>query len=287
MYRHARLSAILLAAIIISGCATIPLIDNRYNAAEEIARTARLERSYIKSGSFTLTVFSRIEKPGDPVTIYIEGDGFAYRDRFRISMDPTPINSVALHLAAIDPSPNVAYIGRPGQYCRGEVPDCNQAYWTAKRFSEEVIRSIGETVSDVKRTAGSGEVSLVGFSGGGAVVCLIAARRNDIASIRTVAGNLDTDAVNVFHKASKFEDSLNPVDIAPCLVGIPQRHFIGGHDTVIPPSIAHNFAKASSDFRNKTITIVPDAEHNKGWAERWKELLKTPPVKPSAVKVED
>ncbi len=281
MYRAVRFFALILTAIALSGCATIPLMANRYNNAEEIARSARFERSYIKSGNFTLTVYTRIDAPQDPVTIYIEGDGLAYLNRSRISMDPTPANPVALKLAIVDPSRNVAYIARPGQYCRDEVPDCDEAYWTTKRFSEEVIRSINEIVSEIKRKAGSEEISLVGFSGGGAVVCLTAARRNDIASIRTVAGNLDPDAVNAFHKVTKLKGSLNPMDIAARLTNIPQRHFVGGRDVIVPPSIAHNFAKKAHDFIERTITVVPEAEHNKGWAERWAELLNISLVKPS------
>lgn len=282
MYRHARSFLSILSVIILSGCATVPLVADRYKGADDIALTAGFDRSYIKSSDFTLTVYTRIDKPGDPVTIYIEGDGLAYRDRSRASIDPTPIDPVALELAAIDQSPNVAYIARPGQYCRGEVPDCGQAHWTTKRFSEEVIRSVDETVSEIKRKAGGEELNLVGFSGGAAIACLIAARRGDIASIRTVAGNLDPNAVNAFHKVDKIKNLLNPMDVAQGLTGIPQRHFIGGRDKIIPPSIAHDFAKKSCDFRTSTITLVPEAEHNKGWAARWKDLLKLPlfaPVK--------
>ncbi len=281
MRRNARLFLSVLTAVVLSGCATFPIIDGRYNNSEDIARAAGLERSYIKSGNFTLTVYSRVDNPGKPVAIYIEGDGLAYRDRSRISIDPTPINPIALCLAAVDPSPNVAYIARPGQYCRGEIPDCDRSYWTTRRFSEEAVRSINETVSGIKSKAGSKELNLVGFSGGAAIACLVAARRNDIASLRTVAGNLDPNAVNSFHKVSRLEGSLNPMDVAPHLAGIPQRHFIGGRDIVIPPSIAFSFAKASNDFTEKTVTVAPGAGHNKGWPERWAELLKFVPVKPS------
>ena len=281
MDRRTALYIVVLGTFILSGCATIPLVSGRYQNAEEIARLARFERSYIKSGNFTLTVYTHIDKPHDPITIYVEGDGFAYRDRFEASIDPTPVNPVALCLAAADPSSNVAYIARPGQYCRDEVPDCDKSYWTTRRFSEEVVYSVDETVSEIMKEAGSKEANLVGFSGGGAIVCLVAARRSDIGSIRTVAGNLDPNAVNAFHKVSGLKDSLDPMDVAPRLAGISQRHFIGGRDRTVPPSVAHDFAKMSGDFREKTITVIPGAEHNKGWAERWKELLLISPVKPA------
>lgn len=279
MVQRAKLFAIILISVMLSGCATVPILTNRYNDADQIAQDAGFQRSYIKSGNFTLTAYTRIGKSQDPVTIYIEGDGLAYLNRSRISMDPTPTNPVALKLATLDPSQNVAYIARPGQFCRGEIPDCDELYWTTKRFSEEIIHSVDETVSVIKGKAGGKEINLVGFSGGGAVVCLVAARRNDIASIRTVAGNLDPDAVNIFHKVSKLEGSLNPMSVATRLADIPQRHFIGGRDKIIPPSIAHDFAKKSYDFRERTIAVVLEAEHNKGWTERWTELLKLPLIR--------
>jgi len=280
MYRHLRFYLGILAAIILSGCATTQLMAGRYNNAEDIAASAGFERSYIKSGNFTLTVYTRINKSGDPVTIYIEGDGFAYRDRARVSIDPTPINPVALQLAATDPAPNIAYIARPGQYCRGETPDCDQSYWTTKRFSEEVISSVDETVSEIKRKAGSNEAGLVGFSGGAAIACLVASRRDDIASIRTVAGNLDPDAVNRFHKVSKLEDSLNPMDVAPRIAGIPQRHFAGGRDKIIPIYVTYGFTKKLGDVSGSLVTVVPDAGHQGPWDKHWKELLNILLVKP-------
>lgn len=274
---------LILVVLIISGCATIPLPGNRYQKAEEIAQNAGMEKSYIKSGNFTLTIYSRIAKPKDPLMVYVEGDGLAYLTKSRVSMDPTPADPVSLRLAAADPSSNVAYIARPGQYCRGQIPECDEVYWTKKRFSDEVIRSVDKAVSELKKMAGGGEIDLVGFSGGGAVVCLVAAIRNDAASIRTVAGNLDPDAVNKFHKVSPLEGSLNPMDIAGRISGIPQRHFIGGRDTVIPPSIAYDFAKKSGDFKEESVTVVSDADHHGPWNRVWGKLLEIPLIKPSGI----
>jgi pimeloyl-ACP methyl ester carboxylesterase len=124
-------------------------------------------------------------------------------------------------------------------------------------------------------------VDLVGFSGGAAIACLAAARRNDVASVRTVAGNLDPDAVNRFHKVDGLKDSINPMSAALRLSGIPQLHFIGGRDTVILPSVAYDFAKRSGDFTGKTVIVVSNAGHNKGWADCWPGLLKMRPIKPS------
>ena len=52
------------------------------------------------------------------VNIYIEGDGRAWLNKNRPSLDPTPKNSLALKLAEIDPAPNVIYLARPCQYSK-------------------------------------------------------------------------------------------------------------------------------------------------------------------------
>ena len=49
----------------------------------------------------------------------------------------------------------------------------------------------------------AGKIELVGYSGGGAVALLLAVRRHDIVSVRTVAGNLNPEAVNQYHKVSE------------------------------------------------------------------------------------
>lgn len=132
------------------------------------------------------------------------------------------------------PSPNVVYIARPCQFTRND-PACRSTYWTDRRFSEDVIASMNHAV-DVLRAPAAGPVHLVGFSGGGAVAALVAARRGDVASLRTVAGNLDHRALNAHHRVSPMPASLNAVDVAPRLAAVPQAHFVGTKDDVVPPS---------------------------------------------------
>jgi pimeloyl-ACP methyl ester carboxylesterase len=267
------LSALLLCA---AGCAAVFSQNDRYAAADRVADRAGFEKSFIRTSSFTLTAFTRFTKKGDPLHVYIEGDGAAWLSRTRLSDDPTPQSPLVLELAALDPTSNVAYLARPGQYAADGVPDCDAAYWSDRRFSDEVVEAMSRGVDELRKRAGAGEIHLVGYSGGAAIAVLVAARRIDVVSLRTVAGNLDPDAVNRHHRVSPFMDAKNPMNVAAKLRNLPQRHFVGSQDTVIPSGIARSFLKRSGRRDLSAITIVEGATHTRGWRERWKDLLVIP-----------
>jgi dienelactone hydrolase len=217
-------------------------------------------------------------EPGKDLHVYIEGDGYAWVTRHRVSGDPTPRRPVALELAAEDPSPNVVYLARPCQYTPVEMdPACEEAYWTGKRFSEEVIGSMDQALDKFVRDARSPGIHLTGYSGGGAVAALVAARRQDVKSLRTVAGNLDPKGLNEYHEVSPLDrNSLDPLEVAGKLSAIPQHHFTGSEDPVIPAFIAERFAEKSKGSNCVHIIKVSDADHVNGWKEAWPRLLATP-----------
>lgn len=267
------LSALLLGA---AGCAALFPLNDRYAAADRLADRAGFEKSFIHASGFTLTAFTRFTKKGDPLHLYIEGDGTAWLSRTRLSDDPTPRTPLVLYLATQDAASNVAYLARPGQYAANGSPGCDAAYWSEKRFADEVVEAMNRAVDDLCRRADAGAIHLIGYSGGAAVAVLAAARRSDVASLRTVAGNLDPDAVNRYHRVSPMKDSLNPTDVAENLKNLPQRHFVGSQDAVIPPGIAESFLRRAGKPDFSGITIVEGATHTRGWRERWKELLALP-----------
>jgi hypothetical protein len=242
--------------------------------ADRIAEDANFGKACLETKDFTLTAYYRFTKLGEPFNIYIEGDGNAWQNRVHLSDDPTPKNLLVLKLAIIDPSPNVAYLARPGQYplsCSTLNPD--SSYWSDKRFSEEVITSVNEAINQLAYLANSGKINLIGYSGGGAIAVLTAARRKDVVSLRTIAGNLDSDAISKYHNVSVLSGSLNPIDVAQEIKNLPQRHFIGSNDKVVPVFVTKSFVGRMGDKDYKRITIVKGATHTKGWLENWKELL--------------
>ena len=259
---------------LLSDCTTL----DRDAHADALAAPFQLHREQVKTEHFVLTAFARITRADRPLTVYIEGDGLAWISRTEPSADPTPRRATALALAAADPAPNVVYLARPCQFTPMALnPLCAVPYWTSKRFAPEVVASMNEAVSRFAAKVPGQPVHLVGYSGGGAVAVLVAARRADIASIRTVAGNLDTEFINRLHDVSAMPESLNPIDAAPRVAMVPQLHFSGADDTVVPPDVAQRFVRATGG-RCAQANIVPGLDHSGDWAGQWPALLPLAPA---------
>lgn len=282
------LSALLLSASVLlslPACTTFPEAKN--NTANRIAHPAFMDRRQIETGLFNLTVYERMHKRNAPADIYIEGDGLAWITRTQASLDPTPPYPVALHLAAMDKYQNVGYIARPCQYDGDHVFGnekrawngegvCPSKYWTSDRFSPEAVDAISKALDNMKSQYEITEFNLIGYSGGGAIAALLAAKRDDVASLRTVAGNLDHTAFTTLHNVTPMKGSLNPVDEAAKLRFVPQHHYIGGEDNVVPPAIFNSYAQALAPSKCNAHSFVPDVGHEYGWVEKWPELLKRP-----------
>lgn len=269
----------LLAALVLawlSGCSQLPSNAELNRHADDMARAAGLQRAQVQTEGFVLTSFYRITRPDQPLTVYIEGDGFAWRTRSQPSLDPTPRKALGLALATADPAPNVLYLARPCQFTQASAnPRCAVAYWTGKRFAEEVIAAMNQAVTQYAVRVPGQPIQLVGYSGGGAVAALIAARRDDVAWMRSVAGNLDMAEVNRLHRVSAMPDSLNAIDIAPLLATLGQIHYAGSEDKVVPAPIAQRFANATGG-RCTQVRIIPGMSHDGDWARLWPGLLAEP-----------
>ncbi len=246
----------------------------KHRVAENYAMEHGFTKKMVQGGQFWLTSFQKITSPKLPYVIYLEGDGEAFKNRYTISDDPTPRKVMTLELAAMDNRRNVVYLARPCQYTPMEVNNaCNQTYWTDKRMSEDTVHSINEAI---KKIAGKEPVDLIGFSGGGGIAVLVAARNPQIRSITTVAGNLDHSAFNKFHRARPMVGSLNPIDYAKKVANIPQLHLSGGQDKIVPAFIADDFIKASGNSHCIQREILTNATHIKNWNKDWLYILAIP-----------
>jgi hypothetical protein len=243
--------------------------------ADKIAAQAGFEKQKIQTSYFILTSYLKPDTSSDDIIIYIEGDGFAWSSRRMPSGNPTPKDPVALKLAVVDEQKNIAYLARPCQYIsEKEEINHDSKYWSYARFSEEVIGSMNEAVEVLKNKVSAKSITLIGYSGGAAIAVLIASRRNDISEIITVAGNLDHAAINAYHKVSAMKGSLNPIDYAQAVSHIPQRHFAGSKDKVVPLSVIKGFAYAAGDIEYKSVIVVDGCSHNNGWQDVWKDIYK-------------
>jgi hypothetical protein len=256
----------LLLAIFLSGCANQ---TQHKELASQLAHAGQLQAVEYSSSTFNLAGFQRISRNRQDIRIYIEGDGRAWLRPGKRSTDPTPSNPVALRLAALDPTDNVIYLARPCQYIGLQSASrCHSDYWTHKRFSDEVIRAYDDVLDQLQQRMQSVNIHLIGFSGGAAIAVLLAARRTDIASVSTIAGNLDPTTLNRDRGFSALLGSLDPLSSAKTNSQIPQRHFSGLRDKVIPSWVAKHYSAFSPECAS---TIEADASHAEDWEVVWLE----------------
>ncbi|MCV0441360.1 MAG: alpha/beta hydrolase [Hydrogenophaga sp.] len=273
-----RTFAAALALLLLHGCA-VPSPQARGTRTMEWA-TEQGWRSLVLPGRvFDIQAFV----PGSlqraqRLTVYIEGDGLAWLDRHTPSFAPTPVDPLGFRLAVADMGAGVVYIARPCQYTFGpSFKGCQQKYWGSHRFAPEVIESMNDAVEQLRRRYGASELVLVGYSGGAAVAALLATRRSDVAALVTVAGTLDTDLWARTQRVSPLQASLNPKDVASRLASLPQWHFVGQKDLVVPGSVLTSFLMGASGqdrepTRSPVIQVMPGFDHQCCWAAAWPEL---------------
>lgn len=254
--------------------------SGRTEHAAAIAAPSQLQRTQYNAAPFTLAAWEKIARPGEPIHIYIEGDGLAWLSRGRLSSNPTPKNPVGLLLAGKDTGANVLYLARPCQYTPLDAPGneaCASAdYWSGKRFAPDVINSYMTVLDNVATRTGTKEFHVTGFSGGANIAGLLAARRTDITQIRTVAGNIDNDYSVRLHKVTPMPESLNMADDAPRLASIPQIHFIGADDNIVPALIFQSYAMKAGASSCIHHQILPGIDHHDGWDTQWPSLQTIP-----------
>lgn len=259
---------LLVAGLCLSGCRQ-PAIDTLAVDHGFTSRTFHGE-------TFDLKWLSR--GTGPTLRAYIEGDGKAWLTRRRPSSDPTPHEPVAFELASQDRAEAVAYLARPCQFIGdGERRNCVVPFWTSARFSETVIRDMSAALDEAMRVADAHRLELVGYSGGGGVALLVAARRDDVALVVTVAGNLDHAHWTAFHGVSPLRDSLNPVDFADRLQAVPQVHLVSDDDDVIPPSVARSYVGHMADPGPVRVIVVHGVEHDGDWGAPLASVLREVP----------
>ena len=258
------------AATLLTACSgDLPIL--RDETAKRTAAPVFMIPRNIPSEKFIIQAYERVHQKHHPATIYIEGDG------------KTPTDPIALRLAAQDGGPNVIWLARPCQYntkynagAKGEKT-CPTAYTTSKRFAPDIIETYHRVLDNIKSYYNIPSFNLVGYDGGAAIAVILASQRADIASLRTVAGNLDPKTLANVTKTPYSPESLNPVDFAAGITNIPQRHFIGKLDSDVPPAIYGSFSQAAGqDTHCMNVTLVDHADHTSGWAEQWNFLKDIP-----------
>lgn len=227
--------AVIFLLSLLAGCAghierLQPMLD------EQGAKSIRFDTAY-----HPIFAIDNQKKPiVDSLWVFIEGDGRAWLSRTTPGTDPTPKQLDLIERVLSFPE-QALYLARPCQFLRTD--QCKVAVWTDNRFSEETVSSYQTVLDLLKQSYPNVEFKIVGYSGGATIATKLASSRDDVALLQTIAGNLDPHAWVQWH-------GYTPVNSAPLsekelirLRKVPQRHFIGNADTVIPPALTKSVIK--------------------------------------------
>ena len=247
----------------------VPFADR----AETLARQHGWQSHHLGNSDFAIAGYSRPFTSGQDLTVYIEGDGRAWLSKNRLSPDPTPLQPYALRLAVRHPQGNVAYVARPCQYTRTVSRACHVQYWSSHRYAPEILVVMDQAVDQLKVKSGAGRIRLVGFSGGGTVAALLSFIRDDVTELITISANLDHEYWTNLDGSSPLHGSSNAADIADSISHIPQRHFVGLRDEIVPPKVADSFLSRIHDPKNARIVKLEGFDHNCCWVDHWPAIL--------------
>lgn len=258
----------ILSSLVLCGCIAQSYPYLKTETAQRIATPAWMIKRNVVAPPFNLRAYERMHERGGVANLYIEGDTLSIKGT-------TPSNPIGLHLASKDKASNVVYLARPCQYTSSISNKCDSKHVTTEQFSEEVIESYNTALNDIARRYDITSFNLIGHSGGGAIASLLAAKRHDILSVRTIAGVIDHTAYSAINGAD-YSGSINPASEASALSKIPQYHFIGGQDTIIPPAVLHSYLQSMPPTHCVQSMLIQENGHTSGWVNRWPELLKLP-----------
>ncbi len=226
-----------------------------------------------RDSAIPLTAYYRPPADGkhDVLHIYLEGDGVPWQFN-RPARNPVSRRMTALRLMQMDKAASL-YLNRP---CYGQSeppPACRPDDWTFGRYSDDVVSKMNRALDEFSET-GHLPLVLIGYSGGGTLAMLLAARRTDVIGVITIAANLDHQSWTGRHGYLPLHNSLNASKIAPLPAHIFRWHLAGGKDIQVPADLV--YATASTD-RDARYLYYPDFDHTCCWSDIWPELLRSLP----------
>lgn len=259
----------ILAEAALCGCA-LRLESAPAGAEREWAAKQGMTGSVTQGQGFRHLIYTRDKSrsadvlPGR-IHLYLEGDGRPWETRYRVAPDPTPRDPYSLRLMARDGA-HAIYVGRPCYHGFASDPGCEPWLWTQGRYSLPVVESMVAAIETVLPSSSRPRITLIGYSGGGVLAVLIAARLEGVDEVISVAANLDIDAWAERLRYSPLDGSLNPATQAPLDQSIRQLHLAGEDDRQVPPATLSAFLR-----RNPTaeLRILEDFDHRCCWVEHW------------------
>jgi pimeloyl-ACP methyl ester carboxylesterase len=265
----------------LSACNSLSILQSREGRADAIAKQNKWRAAAYHTKQFKIVAYQpahfgqRQNAPRDgALNVYIEGDGAAYVAG-RQARNPTPSNPLTLNLAILDPNPDTIYLARPCQYLSPqELTGCSPAYWASHRYAAEVVAALSSAIDKAKREIGRQRVRIFGYSGGGTLAVLIAANRNDVVAITTLSANLDHETWTRQDNLTPLYGSLNAADFATKTAHIPQVHFYGEKDDIVPPSITKAYMSRVPGQSAVRAIGIQGANHDCCWVQSWPDLMR-------------
>jgi pimeloyl-ACP methyl ester carboxylesterase len=260
-------------ALLVPGCATAPS-----SAFDSAAGELGLVADVVSGGDFVhraLWNAAARSAPGPKsrLHLYIDGDGTPWLGPGRPAADPTPRNPLVLRLVALDPAPSV-YLGRPCYAGLADAGSCHPWHWTHARYGPQVVDSMSQAARRLAASLGATQLSLIGYSGGGALAMLIAERLAGVTDVVTLAGNLDVAGWSELHDYSPLDDSLDPSARPPLPAEIRQWHWVGADDAAVPPALVRGAVEPRPGV---IVEVLPGMDHACCWEQAWPELLRRLP----------
>lgn len=258
----------LLVSAMLSGC------QSPYQTLQHLSEQHDRQLEIIPTHPFPLVLGAPTLRPtASRIRVYLEGDGHAWATASQPSLDPSPRNLLTARLAFSDPTPSI-YLARPCQFLKST--NCSTAIWTNRRFAPEVLSSLDHALTLIKSRYGNQAFELIGYSGGAALAMLLAARRDDIAQVQTLAGNLSPRAWVDLQKLSPLNGSLEPLDQRKRLASVPQRHLYGADDRIMPPVLLQYYLDALGPAECLNSAVLLGVSHSEGWERVWEKWRSVP-----------
>lgn len=260
--RLLRYLSLLLTSLLLSACAMTT--GERYQQVMQEGKAAGFAPVSFGSAPPLTGLLRAQAMPSTPAYLWvvIEGDGRAWLNMREPSMDPTPVDPVGWRLAKDVSQKTVLYLPRPCQYLNSDELDaCSVTDWTDGRFAEKWVQRLNAAVDQAKRMSSARQIVLAGYSGGGVMAALVAARRDDVALLMTVASPLDHAAWTTHHKVTSLHASLSVVAVQQELARLPQLHVVGADDKVVPPFLMQDFLRRYPSDTPAELVTLPGIDH--------------------------
>jgi pimeloyl-ACP methyl ester carboxylesterase len=227
----------------------------------DLATDRGLRAEIVGGQSFRHLVLAPERRGGRTLHVYLDGDGVPWLGGYPAT-DPTPRNPLVLDLLALDPGAAV-YLGRPCYHGLAREPGCAPPLWTSARYSEEVVASMAAASRRVLAVRGAERIVWLGYSGGGVLAMLLAARVPETTGVITVAANLDVQAWTAQQRSSPLTGSLDPARQSRLAARVYQRHYAGGRDRTVPVEV----------MGGARLVVVPEYDHRCCWTALWPSIL--------------